>query len=35
MFAVLMRAGMIPEEVCEACADITLRYPELREPVAV
>lgn len=35
MFAVLMRAGMIPEEVCEACSDITLRIPELREPVGV
>lgn len=35
MFSVLMRAGVIPEEVCEACADVTLRYPELREPVAV
>jgi hypothetical protein len=35
MFSVLMRAGVVPEEVCEACADITLRYPELRQPVGV
>ncbi len=25
MFAALMRLGIIPEEVCEACADISLR----------
>lgn len=25
MFAILMRLGVIPEEVCEACADISLR----------
>jgi len=25
MFAVLMKLGIIPEEVCEACADISLR----------
>lgn len=30
MFAVLLRAGLVPESVCEACADITLRR---REPV--
>lgn len=35
MFAILMRTGLVPEEVCEACADISLRYPELREPVGV
>lgn len=29
-FAVLMRTGLIPEEVCEACADVTLRHPGLR-----
>jgi hypothetical protein len=34
-FALLMRAGVVPEAVCEACADITVRYPELRQPVAV
>ncbi|HTU13857.1 MAG TPA: DUF4395 domain-containing protein [Solirubrobacterales bacterium] len=25
MFAILMRLGVIPEEICEACADISLR----------
>ena len=29
VFAVLMRAGVIPDEVCQACADVTLRHPEL------
>jgi hypothetical protein len=33
VFAVLMRRGLIPDEVCAACADITLRHPELsRQP---
>ena len=32
VFGALMRAGMIPDEVCEACADVTLRHPELRVP---
>jgi hypothetical protein len=27
VFAGLMRLGMIPEETCAACADITLRHP--------
>jgi Domain of unknown function (DUF4395) len=27
-FATLMKAGVIPEEVCEACADISLRHPQ-------
>ena len=35
VFAVLMRLGMVPDEVCAACADITLRHPELRTPVGV
>jgi len=35
VFGLLMRAGWIPEDVCEACSDVTLRHPELREPVAV
>lgn len=26
VFALLMRAGIIPEEVCESCADIWTRY---------
>ena len=35
-FTVLMRAGLIPESVCAACADITVRHPELRrEPAPV
>jgi len=28
MFAILMRMGLIPEEVCEACSDIWSRRPE-------
>jgi len=28
-FGLLMRAGVVPEEVCEACADLSLRHPEL------
>jgi hypothetical protein len=28
-FGYLMKAGIIPEEVCEACSDIGLRHPEL------
>jgi hypothetical protein len=36
VFTVLMRAGVIPDDVCEACADITARHPELRrEPAGV
>jgi hypothetical protein len=35
VFASLMRAGLVPDEVCEACADISLRHPELRQPVGV
>jgi len=35
VFAVLMRAGVIPDEVCATCADITARYPQLREPAGV
>ncbi|MGO9028850.1 MAG: DUF4395 domain-containing protein [Acidimicrobiales bacterium] len=27
-FGLLMKAGVVPEEVCEACADISLRHPE-------
>jgi hypothetical protein len=30
-FGVLMRAGVIPEEVCAACADLSLRHPQLSE----
>ena len=28
-FGYLMKAGVIPEEVCAACADISLRHPQL------
>jgi hypothetical protein len=36
VFAVLMKAGLVPETVCAACADLGVRHPELRrEPVAV
>jgi hypothetical protein len=28
-FGALMRAGLIPEEVCVACADVSLRHPQL------
>ncbi len=34
-FGVLMRRGLIPDDVCEACADITVHHPELRQPVGV
>jgi len=30
VFAALMRHGLIPDTVCAACADVTLRHPELR-----
>jgi hypothetical protein len=33
-FAVLMRLGLIPDTVCAACADITLRHPELGRELA-
>lgn len=29
VFGYLMRAGVIPEEVCAACSDISLRHPQL------
>jgi Domain of unknown function (DUF4395) len=35
VFGLLMKAGVIPEDVCAACADVSLRHPELRQPVAV
>lgn len=30
-FGYLMKAGAIPEDVCEACADISLRHPQLSQ----
>jgi hypothetical protein len=29
VFAVLMKHGVIPDDVCEACADVSLRHPQL------
>jgi hypothetical protein len=34
VFAVLMRAGLVPATVCAACADITVRLPQLRRETA-
>jgi hypothetical protein len=34
VFAALMRKGLIPDTVCAACADITVRLPELRRQPA-
>ena len=35
-FGILMRAGVVPEEVCTACTDIGARHPQLRkEPARV
>ncbi len=28
-FALLMRVGLVPESVCEECADLSRRYPQL------
>lgn len=33
IFSVLMRVGLVPRSVCEACADVSTRHPDLlREP---
>ena len=29
IFNLLMRAGLIPSSICEECADVTKRYPQL------
>ncbi|HUC35533.1 MAG TPA: DUF4395 domain-containing protein [Acidimicrobiales bacterium] len=34
IFGLLMKAGVVPEEVCAACADVSLRYPQLRREAA-
>lgn len=34
-FAMLMRVGVIPEEVCAACADLSLRHPQFRQSAGV
>ena len=31
VFSLLMRAGVIPESVCEECADLTRRHPQLSD----
>ena len=31
VFGYLMRAGVIPQEVCAACSDISLRHPQLSQ----
>ena len=28
-FGALMKTGVVPSEICEACADVTLRHPQL------
>ncbi len=33
VFSLLMRAGVIPESVCEECADLTRRHPQLSDAV--
>lgn len=32
-FAALMKFGVIPDEVCATCSDLSLRHPQLSEPV--
>jgi hypothetical protein len=34
VFAGLMRIGIIPDDVCAACADISLRHPEIAQQPA-
>jgi len=34
VFAGLMRLGIIPDDVCVACADISLRHPEITKQTA-
>jgi hypothetical protein len=30
-FGLLMRAGVVPDDVCAACADLSLRHPQLAD----
>jgi Domain of unknown function (DUF4395) len=30
IFGALMKKGLIPDDVCESCADVSIRHPELR-----
>jgi hypothetical protein len=32
VFGRLMRMGLVPDAVCAACADISVRHPEVRQP---
>lgn len=32
IFGALMRVGVIPEDVCQECNDLSLRYPDLAAP---
>jgi hypothetical protein len=34
VFGLLMQTGIVPDEVCEACADLSLRRPELSKGAA-
>ena len=34
VFGWLMRAGLVPEQTCEACANVALRIPEVSAPAA-
>lgn len=34
IFGALMRTGILPASVCEACADLSVRHPELRREPA-
>ncbi len=35
VFALLMRVGLVPEDVCEACADLSIRHPGLAAEAAI
>ena len=35
IFTFLMRVVLVPEEVCLACADVSLRHPQLKQPARV
>jgi hypothetical protein len=34
VFGLLMRVGVIPASICEECADLTIRYPQLNRSEA-
>ncbi len=31
IFNLLMKAGLLPEDVCRSCADLSVRHPELKQ----